>query len=110
MKYPVIMFNCIWCGSSVEITIAKGLCQECYYLYGTDLEECDKAKIREKWLKYKVNDIRVIQKRRLVLKKILGEKGIPHDIFANVLCYVGFEGYIGDADEFVDEVVSKKIE
>ena len=120
-KYPIIMNNCTWCGSSVEMTIAKGLCPECYHLYGTDLEEGDKAKIREKWLKYKINDIRGIQKRRRVLKKILEQKGFPHDIFGNVLCYVGLEGMIEDGcqggNPLVDEVDvevnpadSKKIE
>ena len=98
VKYSVIMSACTWCGEEVEITVVKGLCPECYHLYGTDLEEGDKAKIREKWLKYKINDIRGRQKRRRVLKQILGERGIPHDIFGNVLCYVGLEGMIGDGN------------
>ncbi len=112
VKDPVIMSACTWCREEVEMTIAKGLCPECYHLYGTDLEEGDKAKIREKWLKYKVNDIRGRQKRRRVLKVILEQTEIPHDIFSNILCYVGLEGMIGDGDvnPLVDKVEDKLVD
>ena len=107
VKYPIIMNNCILCGLSVEITLGKGLCHKCYYHTYPDLDEGDKSKIHEKWLKYKANDIRGRQKRRRVLKQILGEKGFPHDIFGNVLCYVGLEGMIEDRDGGVNPLVDE---